>query len=64
MNQPMIIWCAIVVVLLLAFIFRSIARFYTEGGNNELKPRRLIEFGKEMEMFYLPGDVADDDFED
>lgn len=65
MNHPMIVWCIIVGVLLCAFIFRAIERYFTECRNRDHKPRHLLEIGKEKEIFYIPGDVdEEDDFED
>ena len=65
MSQPMIVWCAIVGVLLFAFVFRTVERYFGErhhkAGN---RPHHVIEIGKESEMFYVPRDKEDDDFED
>ena len=60
----MIVWCTIAGVLLFAFVFRAIEWYYTECRHNSSKPRRLFEFGKEREMFYIPGDNNYDDFDE
>lgn len=64
MNQSMIVWCAIAGVLLCAFVFRAIEQYYAECRRNGRKPMHLLEIGKEREIFYIPGDVEDDEFED
>lgn len=64
MNQPMIVWCVIAGVLLCAFVFRAIERYYVECRHNNYEPVRLFELGKEREMFYVPGDSKDGYFEE
>lgn len=64
MNQPMIVWCGVAGVLLSAFIFKAIKWYYTKCRHNGHKPRRMFEIGKEIELFYIPGDIEDDDVED
>lgn len=64
MNQPMIIWCIIAGVLLCTFVFRAIEWFSTERRHNDRRPCHILEIGKEEEMFYIPGDIEDDEPED
>jgi len=65
MSQPMIVWCIIAGVLLCVFIFRSIEQSFTESRNRDRKPKHLLEIGKEKDMFYIPGDInEEDDFEE
>lgn len=66
MSQPMIVWCVTVAVLLLAFLLRAVEKHYAGCRRNHAvrKPRHLFELGKEREMFYIPGDSDDDDFDD
>ena len=65
MNHPMIVWCAIAGVLLCAFLIRAVERYYNECRHRDRKPRHVFEIGKDKDIFYLPGDVdEDDDFED
>lgn len=65
MGQPVIIWSIIAGVLLCAFIFRAIERYRTDFHGRGCKPRHLFEIGKEKDIFYIPGDIDDeDDFED
>lgn len=65
MNHPMIVWCAITGVLLCAFLFRAVERYCKECRHRDHKPRHILEFGKEKDMFYIPGDNdVDDDFEE
>lgn len=65
MNHPMIVWCAIAGVLLCAFLFSAVERYVNECRHHNHKSRHLLEIGKEKDMFYIPGDVdEDDDFED
>lgn len=62
MSHPMIAWCVIVVVLLCAFIFRAIInRHCSESSNRSHKPRHIIEIGKEKDMFFIPGDINEED---
>ena len=59
MNEPMIVWTSIIVLVVVAFVVRAAER---GRQSNELeRPRRLIEIGKETDMFYCPGDDYDDD---
>ena len=51
MNNPMIVWCVIAGVLLCAFLFRAVERFYTECHNRDHKLRHLFEIGMEREIF-------------
>ena len=64
MNKPVIVWCVIAGVLLFAFIFRAIERYYTAIRRNGQKPRHLFEMAKEKDKFYIPGDVDDDGFDE
>lgn len=65
MNHPMIVWCTIAGVLLCIFLFRAVERNYNESRRRDHKPRLILEIGKEKDMFYIPGDIdEEDDFED
>lgn len=70
MNQPMIIWCIIVGVLLFAFVLRAIERLNSCQPDNSKPHHRLFETAREREMFYIPGDIIpgneeeDDEFDD
>lgn len=65
MSQPMIIWCLIAGVLLVAFISRAVRYYLSECRHDGRKPRHFIEMGKERDMFFIPGDVdVDDEFDD
>lgn len=64
MSQPMIVWCMIAGVLLFAFVFRAVEVYYSSCHNNGRKRGRGFDIGREKEIFYVPGDVDDDDFED
>ena len=58
MNYPMITWCIIAAVLLCAFIFRTI-EYYTARHRSyscDHKAKHLLRFGRETDMFYVPGD--------
>ena len=53
MNYPMITWCIIAAVLLCAFIYYTARhRSYSFGH----KVKHLLRFGRESDMFYVPGD--------
>lgn len=47
-----------------AFVFRAIEQYHAASRHKERKAAHLLEMGKEREIFYIPGDVEDDDFED
>lgn len=66
MSQPMIVWCVIAGVLLLAFVLRAVEHRYATLRSVGRKPRRFIEMGKDRDMFFIPGDVdeEDDEFDD
>ena len=65
MNHPIIVWYVIVGVLLCALLFRALERYKSECSHRDHKPRHIFEIGKDKDIFYLPGDVdEDDDFED
>lgn len=65
MNHSMIAWCVIAGVLLCAFIFRAIEWYCAGSRNRDDKPRHMFEIGKEKDIFYIPGDINEEDcFED
>lgn len=59
MNEPMIVWASIIVLMVVVFVVRAAERL--RESNDLEKHRRMIEIGKETEMFYCPGDKYDDD---
>ena len=61
MSQPMIAWCAIAGVLLCALLFRAIERHHNECHQNGRKHSHLFEIGREKDIFFIPGDIDDDD---
>ena len=58
MNYPMITWCVIAAVLLCAFIFRVVEYYCTQhrGCSRDHKATPFLKFGRETDMFYIPGD--------
>lgn len=65
MNHPIIVWCVIAGVLFCAFIFRAVEQYHSKCRQQDRKPRHILEIGKDKDIFYLPGDIdEDDDFED
>ena len=64
MSQPMIVWCIIAGVLLCAFVFRAIEWYYIKYRHNGHKPIHFLEMGQEKDIFYVPVDMEDDEFED
>lgn len=64
MTHPEIVWCAIAGVLLCAFVLRFAVRFISDFRQGCFRHchsgKRILEIGRETEMFYLPGDVDDD----
>lgn len=61
MNHPVLMWCAIAAVLLLAFVFRAVGKHHVLCRHRESKPRRFFEMGSEKDIFFIPGDCDDDD---
>lgn len=64
MNHSMIVWCVIVGILLFVFVFRALEDRYATCRHKGFKIRHLVEFGKERDIFYVPGDEDDDDYEE
>ena len=66
MDQPMIIWCVIMGILLLTFVFHAFEKLRDQRRHSPLLHRRhhLIELGKEREMFFIPGDRKDEEYAD
>ena len=57
MNYPMITWCVIAGVLLCAFIFRAVEYYCAKHRSScDRKATHFLEFGRETDMFYVPGD--------
>ena len=50
-NQETIIWTAIVLILAIALILKTISELRKD------KKSHIIEFGSEEEIFYCPGDI-------
>lgn len=62
MSEPMIVWCVIAGVLLLAFVIRDIEKSLNGRRRHSAHgAHHLFGMGKEREMFYIPGDVDDED---
>lgn len=59
MNIPLITWSAIVGILLLAVIVRTIILFINSRKGK--RHFRLIEIGSEREEFFVPGDPKNSD---
>ncbi len=62
MSNSMITWCIIAGVLLCAFIFRAVERYYTECHRRGHKSKPLFEIGMEEEILFIPGDVDDEEY--
>ena len=52
-------WVSIIVLMVVALVVRTVRKLHPSNGVR--KHRRIIEFGKEAEMFYCPGDRYDND---
>ena len=59
MNYPMITWCVIAGVLLFAFLFRAVEYYYSKSRSCSCgrKATHFLRFGRETDMFYVPGDA-------
>ena len=56
MNHSMIMWCIIAGVLLCAFIFRAVGYYYSNSRSCGRKATHFLRFGREADIFYVPGD--------
>lgn len=63
MNHSVTVWCIIAAVLLCAFLFRAVERHFVENAARRGNARHILEIGRERDMFYIPGDVSEDDEE-
>lgn len=72
MEQTVLIWCVIMGVLLLTFAMHAAARLrrsahspHTVAGHHRNHHHHhFIELGRERDMFYIPGDRKDDDYDE
>lgn len=62
MNHQSVVWCAIAALLLCAFLLRALEEYI--AGRRSGKRRHFIEWGKESDIFYIPGDAGDNDEDD
>lgn len=51
MNQEIVIWCSVVVVLFVLLAIKTISDL------RKGKKSRVISLASEKELFYLPGDI-------
>lgn len=65
MDQPTTIWCVIMGILFLTFAMHAIEKMRElhRQPNRAINHsrRHLIELGKERDIFFIPGDVKDDE---
>lgn len=63
MDQPILIWCVIMGILLLTFVFHALEKLRDQRRRPHALHRHhhLVELGKEREMFFIPGDRKDED---
>ena len=59
MNEQTIVWTSVIVLMVVAFIVRGTGKFL--HTDQMRKHRRVIEVGKENDMFYCPGDQYDNE---
>ncbi|MGN0309360.1 MAG: hypothetical protein ACI4C3_02040 [Bacteroides sp.] len=57
MSQPMIVWTSIVVLMVVALVIRAAEKI--RKSKHIERHRKMIEIGKESDMFYCPGDKYD-----
>lgn len=48
-------------VLLCTFVIRAVEHYFTESHNCRHTQKHLLEIGKDKDIFYIPGDIDDDD---
>lgn len=61
MSHPTTVWCIIAGVLLCAFLFRAIERYCFKCHRHGNRHVHIIELGKDKNIFYIPGDIDDED---
>lgn len=67
MDQTVIIWSVIMGVLLLTFAIHAVGRLRQAHSHRQTAhhPRHhFIELGRERDMFFIPGDRRDDDYDE
>lgn len=70
MDQPTTIWCAIMGILFLTFSIHAIEKMRelhrqpNRVHHHIFNRHHLIELGKERDIFFIPGDVKDDENDD
>ncbi len=64
MDRPMIVWCVITGTLFSVFVIRTLRRLCAGGHSRRPGHLPLFEWGKEREMFYIPGDWTGDEDEE
>lgn len=57
MSQQMIVWCTIVGLLSAIFAIQAIGYINKTKKKRGNKHHHLIEYGKDKDIFYVPGDV-------
>lgn len=61
MSHPTTVWCIIAGVLLCSFLFKAFKRYYLKYSRHENSHLHIIEVGKDKNIFYIPGDIDDED---
>ena len=64
MDKPIVVWCVIAGVLLFAFVFKAVRNHQEEYCRKGRKRKPLFGLAKERELFFIPGDVDDDEFDE
>lgn len=54
-NQPVFVWSAIMMLMVVAFVARAISRMRLSNDSTQRR-HRFIEIAKERELLYCPGD--------
>lgn len=62
MNEQMIVWLSVMVLIAAVFIVRSIKWHHRRQNVHGHRARHFIGLGTEREMFYVPGDRDDDEY--
>ena len=63
MNNPIVVWFVIAGVLLFTLVLSTVVKYHTSSSHVGKKALPLFELGHQRDIFFIPGDVDEDDSE-
>lgn len=64
MNQAMTVWFLIAGILVLVFVLQALGHRHGAHRHTHARGHRIIELGRDRDIFFIPGDKDDDDDDD